>query len=77
MFTQRRHRQRHYIKVVVEILPEPAFPDFLLQIFGRRRDHPDIYRHRLGTPHAQKGMGLENTQQARLGLQIHIGNIRQ
>ena len=65
---QRRQAQLEHLQAIVQILPQLALLDGLLNVAIRGGDDADIYRERLFSAQAHEGTRLENSQQ--LGLEF-------
>src|SRR3954470_18500445 len=74
-FRQRRHADRHHREAVVEILPEAALRDLLLEVARRRGDDADIDVNLGGAAGALKGLIDQYAQNLVLGLARQVGDL--
>ena len=74
---QRRNRQLHHRKPVVEILAELPLRDRRPQVAMRRGDHPDIHLARGQRPNRHNLLVLDRAQQLGLRRQRHVPNLIQ
>jgi hypothetical protein len=74
-FGERRHPNRHHRKPVVEVFPEAAGRDLLLEIARGRGDDAHIDLDLLGAADALEGLVDEDAQDLVLRLPRHVGDL--
>ena len=72
-----RDLDRDHVESVVEILPEAALPDRLLQVLVGSGQHPDIDRNGLRRADGLKGPVLQHPEQLHLEVGAHVPDLVQ
>ncbi|MPL79207.1 hypothetical protein SDC9_25082 [bioreactor metagenome] len=72
---QRRHRDRHHVEPVEQLLAEAAGGDLGGQIARRRGDHPQIDPHLVGAAHPGELLLGQHPQDLRLRARGHLGDL--